>query len=82
MQKLMIEQATQQSKDSDDSADEGEADAVSQVTQQDLKQYSKKLQVRSDSFPLLSPLPDSLRLTHLSSTFSPTRTVYSTATMR
>ena len=33
MQKLMIEQATQQSKDSDDSADEGENDAVSEVTQ-------------------------------------------------
>ena len=33
MQKLMIEQATQQSKDSDDSANEDENDAVSEVTQ-------------------------------------------------
>ena len=55
MQKLMIEQATQQSKDSDVDDSDEEDDAVSEVTQQDLKQYSKKLQVSSElapSFPL------------------------------
>ena len=65
MQKLMIEQATQQSKDSDDSADEEENDAVSEVTQQDLKQYSKKLQVsqkRQFLLPFAKPLSNSLRV--------------------
>ena len=43
MQKLMLEQATQKQDSSDDYSDED--DAADTVTQQDLKEYSKKLQV-------------------------------------
>ena len=43
MQRLMVEQATQQ--DSDEDGQQSEDDKDDLVTQQDLKDYSKKLQV-------------------------------------